>query len=393
MKEETKVPKGALRFVDQGCHAHVEFVEDGEKKIPKLKMVGYSGGVIKGHWYWDNLAIDLEGIQFKQSKYPVLENHDTSLKVAVIGKPVIVDGQLIAPENARFLSTEVSEEFIKLSDEGFPYQSSIYAKPTNVERLEEGASAEVNGYTLKGPASIWRKCEFKEMSVCVFGWDSNTKASAFSHEEMEDVDCFETLILPPVNSEGLTQDGTTNRKEVKTMDRKELMAQHSVLVQEVVDEAIARVNETFTAEKKDLQDQLAAEKASNTEMTDRVQKLEKNDLIRREREFKSVADSLWSKMLAECRIPIHLHDKVSGYVQYAKFVKEDKFDETAFSAAIDAEVKDWEDKGVVDTVIGSSFSQKEVDQNANKDAALLAENASIVDRLVKKSGLKIPKAA
>ena len=35
MKEETKVPKGALRFVDHDCHAHVEFVEDGDKKIPK----------------------------------------------------------------------------------------------------------------------------------------------------------------------------------------------------------------------------------------------------------------------------------------------------------------------------------------------------------------------
>ena len=66
--EEGKLPKGALRFVEEGCHAHVEFAEDGEGKVvgKKLKMVAYSGGIIKGHWYWDNLAIDLEGIQFKQ---------------------------------------------------------------------------------------------------------------------------------------------------------------------------------------------------------------------------------------------------------------------------------------------------------------------------------------
>ena len=192
MKEETKVPKGALRFVDHGCHAHVEFADDDQKQVPKLKMVAYSGGIIKDHWYWDNLAIDLDGIQFKQNKFPVLENHDTERKIAVISKPIVEDGKLMAPENAKFLSTEVSKEFQKLSAEGFPYQSSIYAKPSNVERLEDGATAKVNGFTMKGPGSIWRAFEFKEMSVCVFGWDSSTKASAFSREETEDVDYLES---------------------------------------------------------------------------------------------------------------------------------------------------------------------------------------------------------
>ena len=145
MKEEKKLAKGAMRFIDQGCHAHVELAEgDGAK--PRLKMVAYSGGIIKNHWYWNDLAIDLTGIQFKHSKFPVLEDHMTNRKIAVIGKPVIEDGKLKAHENAKFLSTKESEEFQKLSQEGFTYQSSIYAKPSNVERLEDGASEEVNGY-------------------------------------------------------------------------------------------------------------------------------------------------------------------------------------------------------------------------------------------------------
>jgi hypothetical protein len=389
MKEETKVPKGALRFVDQGCHAHVEFAEGDEKKVPKLKMTAYSGGIIKGHWYWDNLAIDLEGIQFKQSKFPVLENHDTFRKVAVIGKPIIEDGKLKAPENAKFLSTDESAEFQKLSSEGFPYQSSMYAKPSVVERLEEDGFAEVNGYKMKGPGTIWRQCEFKEMSVCVFGWDSNTKASAFSKEEMEDVDYLENITH--AEKSVLTQQGSKTRKEVKSMDRKELMAEHADLVQEIVDEAVAKVTEKFTVEKKDLETKLAAEKETNTAMSERVQKLEKNDLIRREQEFKSNADSIWSKKLSESKIPSHLYDKVSGYVQYAKFVKDDSFDRPAFTEAIDLEIKDWEDKGVVDTVIGTGFSKKEVDAGGDKEAEQLAENAAIIDRLVKGSGVRVPK--
>ena len=70
-----KIPKGAMRFVETGpdCFALAEAGEDG--KTPKLKMVGYSGGIIKGHWYWGDLAIDLEGMSFPLSKYPILEDH------------------------------------------------------------------------------------------------------------------------------------------------------------------------------------------------------------------------------------------------------------------------------------------------------------------------------
>ena len=175
------------------------------------------------------------------------------------------------------------------------------------------------------------------------------------------------------------------------MNREELMAQHSELVQSIVDEALATVNAQFAEERTALQEQLAAEKASNSEMSERVQKLEKNDLIRRENEFKSSAETVWSKRLSDSKIPVHLYDKVSGYVHYAKFVKDDQFDMVAFTAAVDAEIKDWEDKGVVDTVIGSSFSEKEVDSSTKDADDKLAENASIIDRLVKKSGIQIPK--
>ena len=47
MKEDQKLAKGALRFIDQGCHAHVEMVEKDGKSVPRLNMVAYSGGVLE----------------------------------------------------------------------------------------------------------------------------------------------------------------------------------------------------------------------------------------------------------------------------------------------------------------------------------------------------------
>jgi hypothetical protein len=395
MKEEKTLPKGALRFVDHDCHAYVELKEDTKK--PTLRMVAYSGGVIRGHWYWDNLAIDLEGIQFKESRYPVLEDHRSDRKIAHIPKPVIEDGKLMAPPGAVFLKSEAAEEFIQntTTSPPFPYQSSIYAKSSNVERIEEGASAKVNGFTLKGPASIWRKCEFKEMSVCVFGWDSKTKASAFSREETEEVDFLENTI--PAEDAGITEDQNSKQgKEVsEKMNKEELMENHSDLIQEIVDEAVSKVEAKFSEERKDLNAKLSAEKDANSEMSTRVQKLEKNDLIRQEEGFKSSADSIWTRKLADSRVPTHLHEKVSGFVSYGKYVKEDdsgdrKFDKAAFAEAVDVEIKDWEDKGVVDTVIGSGFTEKEISEEGNKVTKLAEENDAIVSRMLKSSGVELP---
>ena len=71
MEESQTVPKGALHFRDENCFAKVD------KDKEQLDMVIYSGGLIKGHWYWDNLAIDLSGMSFPKKKYPILENHNT----------------------------------------------------------------------------------------------------------------------------------------------------------------------------------------------------------------------------------------------------------------------------------------------------------------------------
>lgn len=370
-----KVPRGALRVVEmgEGCNAFTEYFGEGEEKKPKLKMVAYSGGVIKDHWYWGDLVLDLEGISFNK-KFPILENHDTDRKIAFTRDPILDNGKLeINPDKTQFVDTEISAEFQKLSAEGFPYQSSVYANPTSIERLSEDASADVNGLTLKGPGTVFRKWELKEASACVFGWDSETKATAFSKEEVE-IDMEETEILADIQPKIKLK--LKKKKEVTTMPEELINDREKIdpkLVEEIQLEAtknaeieFAKKESTFSKEKEDLEKE-------NEKLTDRVLGLEKKDAIREEKELKKSADNIWTKKLSESNIPETLFDKVRQYVSHVKFTEEGILNVEKFGEAVDSEIKDWEDRGVTSKVIGTGFTEKEVDETE------LAETKKSID--------------
>jgi hypothetical protein len=360
--EDKQIPKGALRFVDEGhsCQAFVDFDADSDKP-PKLKMVGYSGKTIKGHWYWGDLTIDLDGMKFMESKYAILEGHDTDRKVAFMGKPKITeDHQLIAPDNAKFVDTEAAEEFIKLSKQGFPYQASISARPIKVETLEEGAKADVNGFSVKGPHTIWRACKFREMSVCVFGWDTKTKAAAFSKEPI-DIQYEEKVINAEEELDEDNKPVLKRRKEVKkSMDLNELKEKHADLYEEVLKAGREAAKTEFSKEKTVMEAKLETMQEDNKAMSNKVLDLEKKDVIRSENELKDEAGKIWQDKLSASKIPERYYDKVQPHVSYSKFVEKGKLDVEKFGESIDAEIKDWEDRGMTETILGSGFSDKEV---------------------------------
>lgn len=370
-----KVPRGALRVVEmgEGCNAFTEYFGEGEEKKPKLKMVAYSGGIIKNHWYWGDLVLDLSGINFSK-KFPILENHDTDKKIAFTSSPILDNGKLeINPDKTQFVDTEVSAEFQKLSAKGFPYQSSVYANPMSIERLSEDASAEVNGLTLKGPGTVFRKWELKEASACVFGWDSETNATAFSKEEVE-IDMDEIEIL----ADGQPKQKIKLRKikEVTTMPEELINDREKIdpkLVEEIQLEAkkdaeveFAKKESVFSKEKEDLEKE-------NEKLNDRVLGLEKKDAIREAKELKKSADNIWTKKLSESDVPENLHVKVRQYVSHVKFTEEGVLDVEKFGEAVDAEIKDWVDRGVTSKVLGTGFTKKTVDETA------LAETEKSID--------------
>jgi hypothetical protein len=149
-KQSQNIPVdiNALHIMDQE-NPEFEFSESAEG-VRKFRMVGYSGKIITGHWWWGNLGIDLDGISFKKPKFPILRDHLTSKEMGFSKKPQISnkEGLVFTEKEVTFLENEDVDKFVENSRKGFPYQASISARPTVIERVEEGSSVEVNGLTL-----------------------------------------------------------------------------------------------------------------------------------------------------------------------------------------------------------------------------------------------------
>ena len=167
-------------------------------------------------------------------------------------------------------------------------------------------------------------------------------------------------------------------KEVNTMDINELKEKHPELFQEITDSVRKTVTDeltdTFNQEKKKLEDEkkdfetkLNDQEKDNETLTDKVLKLEKADEIRTQNDLKRDAKAIWAEKLADSDIPKDLYDKVSAQVSYRKFIKDSVLDAEAFTKAVEAEIEDWEKKGVTETVIGTGFSSKDVETEETKN--------------------------
>lgn len=152
--------------------------DEAKKKPSTFEMVANSGKPILGHWFWDNLGIDLSGVKTKQ-RMPVLKDHDTdqrigfSTDVEMTKDGMVVRGELLA-------SSVLAQQIQTESREGFPWQASVHLRPLKIERIPEGETAEVNGHVMAGPGHVFRSCECREVSFTALGADSETSASAFS---------------------------------------------------------------------------------------------------------------------------------------------------------------------------------------------------------------------
>ena len=177
---ENTVTRRACLFVS----GEIDFAEAKQSGARRFKIVGYSGKIIRNHWYWGNLAFDLAGLTFAKTKTPILEEHFTSARIGFTTKQdieenVTVEGQFLPNTRAQQLADDLQE--------GFPMEASLYVPPTVVERVAEGASVEVNGQTLKGPGTVFRKAVIKEVSMCVFGADDKTQSVAAGQDDQSNI--------------------------------------------------------------------------------------------------------------------------------------------------------------------------------------------------------------
>lgn len=142
-----------------------------------FEISAYDGGIIEGHWHWDNLAFDLSGLSFASEPLPVLEAHFANARIGVTTKQQIRDAVTF---EGKFLGNPRAQELRKDMLDGFPMQASLSFRPVRIEQVAKGATAQVNGRTLHGPGNIFREAQIDEVSICVFGAAPGASATAFA---------------------------------------------------------------------------------------------------------------------------------------------------------------------------------------------------------------------
>jgi hypothetical protein len=379
----------ALRLWDPNARCKLFSGSAGETAAERLDMIAYSGGIIENHFFWGNLVIDVQGGIFPREKYPILEDHFEENKIAFTGPPLADNNVLrINPETTVFLDTEESLKFRKISKSGFPYQASIYGIPVEVEEVPEGAETEVNGFTFAGPGNVWRKWEFMEASVCVFGWDRNTSSQAFRKSDGHVDITYKTV---KTGGNPMTKFSKDDLKELKNMFQ-DLVPELAAQVQEqiipavveqvkaeIVPEVVAEVkdevaggeaaamadgdappDETTSEEKtmtleeaKSLLEQIkkqfpelladAAPSSGEAAALRRDQyDLEKRLAHTEMDAARAKADLIWSDRFANTDIPVDKYEKIKRGVPFTKFMKNGVLEQAKFAKAVEIELKEWD---------------------------------------------------
>jgi hypothetical protein len=188
--EKKNVPANAMRF-DAG---RVQFADGevvGQTNSAPIKMLGRSAEPIN-HWYWGKIIHDMAGFRTDHDKVPIDWSHDSTWEEGIgyldnftaDKKGLNVEGMLVSIE-----PDDRAAKIMKKSAAGVPYQASIFFRPERLEQVPEGFSAEVNGYTVEGPAIIVREWALRGMAVCLYGADHRTN-SQFSDGDEVAVEIF-----------------------------------------------------------------------------------------------------------------------------------------------------------------------------------------------------------
>lgn len=181
--EERSIPGAALRFFGES-----ELGENGEgAKSAPLKMLARSSKPIH-HWFWGNVAHDMSGMRLHKSRIAVDYCHDSKDIIGYVNKFAVdaEKGLELSGALTPYKDNDRATEIIHKSRLGVPYEASIFFEPEEIEELEDGDVADVNGYELSGPGVIFRTWGLRGVAVCPHGADKNT-ISQFSQNENDKV--------------------------------------------------------------------------------------------------------------------------------------------------------------------------------------------------------------
>lgn len=357
-KKVLKIPNNAccLDMPDTDLFVFAEGVE-GSEKPSKVRITCYSGKVIPDHRWWGNLIIDLSGMSFPKTSTPILWEHDTDRIVGMSGTPTVTEDYQLVIEEGTILDTEDGKKVTDLSKKQFPFQASIQARPTEIEKITEKQMTEVNGQKMKGPLTVWRKSTYKETSVCVFGYDSNTDSTVFA-ENPENPTYFTLEVNPMPNAAPFDIAAfKAENPEAYNALTASLTAPMAAEVKEKSDKLTALTAELATAKTA-----LAAATAQteslateNKTTVERLSRLEKDLALRHEADLRATFSGIVQQELVKASIPTALHTKFAACINMEQFVDATTrvLDvEKAREAAV-KEVSEWKTAFADPSVLGS----------------------------------------
>jgi hypothetical protein len=168
-------PSKQPEYLTFRCPLTVEAASDGEKQMPRFRMVAYTGGTMRISGFPHPVVVDLEGLAIDRQDIPVRLDHNPRQGVGHTQRVLIENGQVVA-EGLVSRDTSWARDVAKSAVNGFPWQASIGAAVVDAEFVPNGQSITVNGRTFTGPLHVVRQAILKEISFVDSGADPATSA-------------------------------------------------------------------------------------------------------------------------------------------------------------------------------------------------------------------------
>ena len=172
----TDVPRTLTLTAEATIEARDAAGEDGMARLPRFRMVAYTGAAMRVAGWRYPVIIDLAGLSIPAQSRPIRFSHDPTAGVGHTDSIRIEGGQLVAT-GVVSRDTPAAREVVASSKNGFPWQASVGASVDEFEFVKDKQTTMVNGREYSGPINVVRKATLSEISFVDLGADSQTSAT------------------------------------------------------------------------------------------------------------------------------------------------------------------------------------------------------------------------
>lgn len=170
----TEVPKHAMHVASRA--KIVQFADGNGTNELAVKLFARSPEAVE-HWYWTKIAHDMRGFKLRKERLILDYCHD-DVPIGFLdrfeaseSRGLFAYGKLVSTAPG-----DKAAELIGKLKAGIPYESSIdFVGAMRVETVGAGMTAQCNGRTVTGEASIIREWTLNSVAICPYGVDPNTR--------------------------------------------------------------------------------------------------------------------------------------------------------------------------------------------------------------------------